>query len=483
MKTPILGGSYVAVSTNAACNRMVNLYPELNAEGGKEAGFLRKCPGLRLIATIGTGPIRGMIVLGDYLYVASGTEFYKVDSTLTAVKIADISGSGIVSMAASNYQIFLACNPDSYVYDVDNGSFVNLSFYDLNFPGARTVVYSAGYFIYCEPNTQKFWITNILDGTVTDPLDFTSAAGDPDNVQTIIVNHLELWIFGVNTIEVFYNSGAADFPFDRLQGAFNEIGCVAPYSPAKLDNDIFWLGGDPRGSGTVYRSNGYSGTRISTHALEWQFRNYPTLSDAIGDSYQQDGHLFYVLTFPTAGVTWVYDVATSTWHERGEWKPGIGKFSRHRANRICYFNRMNIAGDYENGKLYEIDPEYYKDDTGILKWLRSWRALAPGTDDLKGQLHHGLRIDCESGIGVDNGEGNDPQITLRWSDDGGHTWSDERLSAMGKIGNYYEKVLYRRLGQTKKLRDRVYEISSTDPVKIIINGASIEGVSLTDRKF
>lgn len=476
MKTPILGGSYVARSTNAACNRMVNMYPELNGEGGKEIGFLTKTPGLRLLTTVGTGAIRGMIVVGDYLYVASGTEFYKVDSSLTATKIADITGTGVVSMAASSYQIFVACNPDSYVYNVNDGTFTNLGILDPDFPGARTVAYSAGYFIYCEPSTQKFWVTNLLDGTITDPLDFSSAEGDPDNVQTIIVDHLELWVFGVNTVEVYYNSGAADFPYERLSGAFNELGCVAPYSPAKLDNGIFWLGGDIRGSGIVYRSNGYTGTRISTHALEWQLANYSTLSDAVGYSYQQDGHLFYVLTFPTADATWVYDVSTATWHERGEWKPSLNRFGRHRGNNSVYFNRLNIVGDYETGKLYSLDIDYYKDDTGISKWLRSWRVMAPSTDSLKGSTHHKLQIDCETGTVADLTL--TPEIILRWSDDGGHTWSNELKTSMGKTGEYFSKAVFRRLGSTKKLRDRVYEISGTDEVKVIINGAELGGVEL-----
>jgi hypothetical protein len=105
-------------------------------------------------------------------------------------------------------------------------------------------------------------------------------------------------------------------PLQRIQGAFNELGCAAPYSVAKMDNGLFWLGRDRRGEGIVYRANGYSGVRISTHAVEWQIQQYADMSDAIAYTYQQDGHSFYVLVFPSANTTWVYDAATQAWHER-----------------------------------------------------------------------------------------------------------------------------------------------------------------------
>jgi hypothetical protein len=66
-----------------------------------------------------------------------------------------------------------------------------------------------------------------------------------------------------------------------------------------------------------------------------------------------------------------------------------------------------------------------------------------------------------------------PQVMLRWSDDGGHTWSNEHWAQMGKVGQYFRRVFWRRLGMTLKLRDRVYEISGTDPVKIAIMGAEL----------
>jgi len=257
----------------------------------------------------------------------------------------------------------------------------------------------------------------------------------------------------------------------RIQGAFNEIGCAAPYSVAKLDNGLFWLGSDARGRGIVYRANGYTGQRISTHAIEWQIQEYGDISDAIGYTYQQDGHAFYVLIFPSAQTTWVYDVATQAWHERAGWDNGL--FVRHRSNCQVVYNDEIVVGDFENGNIYAFDLNVYSDNGDIQKWLRSWRALPTGQNDLKRSSQHALQIDCETGVGINNGQGSNPQIVLRWSDDGGHTWSNEHWTSMGKVGEYFRRAIYRRLGMTLKLRDRVYEVSGTDPVKIAIMGAQL----------
>ena len=140
----------------------------------------------------------------------------------------------------------------------------------------------------------------------------------------------------------WYDYGGPDFPLQRIQGAYNEIGCVAAYSVAKLDNGVFWLGADARGEGIVYRTNGYTGVRISTHAVEWQIQQYASMSDAVAYTYQQDGHAFYVLNFPTANTTWVYDAATQAWHERAGFVSGA--FTRQRANCQCNFNGTIIVG-------------------------------------------------------------------------------------------------------------------------------------------
>jgi len=538
LKTPILGGSYVARSINAADNRMVNLFAEAVPEGsgGKEAGFLLRCPGLRLLATVGDGPIRGLWVTNGVAYVVSGSEFYSLNTSWVATLIGTVSGTGPVSMADNGTQIFIACNPLSYIYNVSTLVFAQIT--DVDFPGAGSVGYLDGYFVFNEPDSQKFWVTSLLDGTSVDPLDFASAEGYPDNVIALIVDHREIFLFGTTSVEVWYDAGTPDFPLARIQGAFMEVGCEAAYSVAKLDNSVFWLGSDARGRGIVYRANGYTPARVSTNAVEYAIQSYGSISDAIGYTYQQDGHPFYVLIFPSAEATWVYDVSTQLWHERAGFENG--QFVRHRSNCQTSFNDEIVIGDYEDGRLYAFDLDVYADDDQIQKWLRSWRALPTGQNNLKRTAHHSLQLDAETGVGLnaypaydaedlateagdiivaefvqgylttqagdqlvtEAGDGNeplvtqvqpaedyngyaleteaytaapgyDPQVMLRWSDDAGHTWSNEHWNSMGKLGAYGTRTIWRRLGMTEKIRDRVYEVSGTDPVKIAIMGAEL----------
>ena len=473
MKTPILGSSYVARSVNAADNRMVNLFPEVIPEGGKEAGFLSRCPGLKFLQTVGTGPVRGLWAHqtnGSDFYVASGQQFFKLNSlTGTPTLLGTISGTGPVSIADNGTQLFIACNPRSYIYNEVLNTFAEIT--DIDFPGAVTVGYLDGYFVFNEPDSQKVWVTQLFEGTQVDPLDFASAEGSPDGLVGLIVDHREVWLFGTDSVEVWYDAGLADFPLARIQGAFNEIGCVAAFSIAKLDNGLFWLGTDARGQGIVYRANGYTGQRVSTHAIEYAIAQYGNLADAVAYTYQQEGHAFYVLSFPSANATWVYDVATQAWHERAGWDNGA--FTRHRSNCQCNFGGNIIVGDYENGNIYVFDLDVYADNSGIQKWLRSWRAIPTGQNNLKRSSQHNLQLDCEAGVGINSGQGSDPQVMLRWSDDGGHTWSNEYWQSIGKIGQYFKRCIWRRLGMTLKLRDRVYEVSGTDPVKIAIIGAEV----------
>ena len=538
MKTPILGQSYVARSVNAADARMVNLFPEVVTEG-EETGFLQRAPGLKFLQTVGTGPIRALWAHqtnGSDFYVVSGQSFYKLTgTTATPTFLGTVSGTGPVSIADNGTQIFLACNPDGFIYNEVTNVFAKIT--DLDFAGAVTVTYLDGYFVYNQPNSQIIWVSQLLDGSSVDPLDFASAEGSPDGVVALISDHRELWVFGTDSVEVWYDSGATDFPLTRIQGAFNEIGCVAPFSVAKLDNGLFWLGTDARGQGIVYRANGYTGVRVSTHAIEWQIQQYGNISDAVAYTYQQDGHAFYVISFPTGNATWVYDAATQAWHERAGFSNG--EFTRHRSNNQCNFGGTIIVGDYENGNIYQFDLETYADNNQPQKWLRSWRALMPGQNNFRRTSQHTLQLNAETGVGLnlypgydaedlitedgkeiiaeyaqvtistqagleltteanDNFEilgvntdledtngyiletnsypatpGYNPQAMLRWSDDGGHTWSNEHWSSMGKIGQYGSRTFWRRLGMTVKLRDRVYEVSGTDPVKIAITNAEL----------
>jgi len=474
MKTPILGSSYVTRSPNAADSRMVNLYPEVVPEGGKEPAYLSRCPGMVYLANMGTGPIRALWTQTNknVFYVVSGQEVYMldgVDATPELIGTMTDTGTDPVVIDDNGTEVFFACNPKAYIWNSVAETFAEVT--DADFPGAQSVAFLDGYFLVNKPDSQQIYASDIYDGTSWNALSFASAEGSPDGVVRIASMHKELWVFGHTTTEVWYDAATTPFPLAPIQGALIETGCAAPFSVAELDNTFFWLGGDSRGRGIVYKVNGYIPQRISTHAIEWQIQQYADITDAVAYTYQQEGHSFYVLNFPTANTTWVYDVATGAWHERANFMRGA--FVRHRGNCHCAFNGVPVIGDYNNGNIYKLDVDVYEDAVGTQKWLRSWRAIPTGQNNLKRTSHHSLQLDCETGVAPVSGQGDDPKMRLRWSDDGGHTWSNEHCLSMGKIGEYGKRVIWRRLGMTTKLRDRVYEVSGTDPVRITILGAEL----------
>lgn len=486
MKSPILGSSYVARSVNAADNRMVNLFPEIVPEGGKDPAFLQRCPGLTLFKTIaGNKPIRGMWSLYNVVYVVCGSSLYKMDvpnytpTLISGVSVITGGNSAPVSIADNGTQIMIVTNDgNGYIYDTSSTVFTPMvvGVY-ANYPGGTTVAFLDGYFVINKPNSQRVYVSALYDGTTWDATDFASAEGSSDYVVGIIVSHGELWVFGTNTTEVWYNAGTAGFPFAPIQGAFSETGCTSRYTIAKIDNSIYWLGSDSHGGSIIYKAVGYKGERASTHAVEWQIQQ-KDLTGASAYTYQQDGHSFYVLNTGASATidatTWVYDTVTQSWHERQSYDSGTASYARHWGNSQCVLIYtsgvlLTLIGDYEStGNIYYFDSTAYADNsTSPQKWIRSWRALPMGQNNLKRTAQHSLQLDCETGTAPDNWV-----VTLRWSDDGGHTWSNNHTVTV-TYNSYSQRIIWRRLGMTQKLRDRVYEVSSSDPAKIAIMGAEL----------
>lgn len=472
MREQFLGGHYMARSVNSSDNWMVNLYPETvpNASGGKDVGALYRCAGLTSLVTCGAGPVRGLWVLGGFLYVASGSTLYSVSTTWTATSIGTIAGSGPVFMADNGTQIFVSCTPTAYIYNTATAVFAQIT--DADFPGSGCVGYIDGYFVFNQPNTQKFWNTAINDGTNIDALDFASAEGAPDNLVALLVDHQEIWNFGGLSTEVWYNTGNTDNTFARIQGAIIEHGCAAPASVAKMDNSVFWLGADDRGQGILWRANGYTPVRVSDHSAEFAWSEFDTIADAVAYTYQDQGHAFYVISFPTGDQTWVLDAATNLMHRRAYRNTTTGDLTRHRSNCHAFFNAKHVVGDYSTGVLYSLDPTVYTDNGDPQVWIRRWRALPTGSNNLNRTFHHALEISAEMGVGTGaTGPTVDPQVLLRWSDDGGHTWSNGKSASLGRSGRYANMVRFNRLGTS---RDRVYELSSSAAVKITLIGAQLE---------
>lgn len=474
-----IGPSYTLQSVNVDCQRCVNMFPEMNDLGtGKEreVASLVPTPGLRLLVTLAESPIRGMWrASNDQFFVAAGTKFYRISSAWAATELGSLlTSSGPVSIADNGLHVVAVDGTYGYSWTIASSTFAQIT--DGDFEPADQVTYQDGYFLFNRAGTNEFAYSGINDITF-DPLDFGKAEGSPDNIVGISTHNQNVWLFGPQSTEVFYNSGDADNPFQRIQGAIISAGCSAPFSIGRIGGSIYWLGGDETGSAIVYRAQGYQAQRISTPAIESVIRE--TSSDDLELSrawtYQQGGHLFYCLNIPGAESTWVFDASTSLWHERTY--ANLWSQERHRAQCHALAYGENVVGDYVTGALYALDSAKYTDNgTPIIRT----RTAPHFSSALKNVSHHSFQLDLETGVGLDGAsttQGADPQAMLQWSNDGGHTWSNEKWVSIGKIGSFRQRAIWRRLGSA---RDRVYRVMISDPVKVVLIGAEIgveEGVA------
>lgn len=231
---------------------------------------------------------------------------------------------------------------------------------------ASTVCFLGGYFI-SDIGGGQWRVSDLYDGLQWDDLNKSTADASPDDLLAVISNHGELWLLGQSTTEVWYQSGIGNPPFARVAGGVLDYGCLARYSVAKGSNTIFWLGtiknntqGEPMG---VVMASGYTIRNITPPAIIAQWRSYTTLTDAWGYCYSEDGHDFYVITFPTDNATWAYDITTDSWSERSYYTGSAYSPGRHLANTYAYFDSKHYVGSYLNGKIYEMSKAYH-DDAG-----------------------------------------------------------------------------------------------------------------------
>lgn len=485
-RVALTGGAYTAKSLIANAQRCVNLYPENNPESSQAPTPVTHytTPGLVDIFRPARGCVRGEYrATNGALYVVIGNAVYFVDLVINYgyTFMGNITaGHTPVSMSDNGEVVVLVDGTSQgYWWPVGANNFPT-EFHeiaDVAFYGSTFVCYLDGWFVFNRPGTTQFYLSpNFWNGTDPfDPLYIASKIGGPDQIIAIAVIHRELWLIGQITSEVWYNEGNVDFPFARLPGVFLQHGMLRGWSIAQADVALFWLGRDPQGQSVVFKSANYGAQRISTHAIENAIQDYDVVSDAVGFCYQQEGHTFYVLTFPTADHTWVYDLATELWHER-TWTDESGVEHRSRVN--CAVNAYNkiICGDWENGKLYYWDLDEGTDAgdpivrrRGFPHLLKDGRRVSYDSIILDMQVgtppSADLSYTAQSSYLQDG-----PQVLLRWSDTRGASWGNTVAIAFGFTGDYERSLLLRNLGMA---RDRVFEVYWSFPYKTALQGAWI----------
>jgi hypothetical protein len=510
MRVPLTQGAYTARSVIAEAQRCVNLYGEKNPSDAEAPLTFYNTPGLSPLGTSPAAPGRGLYWANNgTLYYCAGSTLYSVSPSWVRTTLGTISSSsGLVSMSDNGttmvlvdgttrgYQVDLSTNDFSAISATDNAP-PPLGGGVYAFYGATRCDIVDGYMLFNQPGTRNFYST-YNNEIVFDALYFAAKNGYSDNLVTVIVSRREIWLLGERTTEIWYDAGAADFPFQLLPGPFIQHGCAAAYSVAQVDGAVFWLSQDQAGTNILARGEGYQAKRISTHALEQEWSTYSTTADAQGFCFQFGGHSFYQINFPTANRSWRWDEATGIWHEP-VYTDSNGTENRHRASCAAFAYGLNVMADWETGQLYSCSPNVYTDNGAPMYWRRGFPHMVQ--DGLQ-VIYPGFALDAEAatsantvdqpgpfplavpvGVPIDAGVAasgilagpapvsNAPQVMLRWSDTRGRTWGQPLAQSLGATGQYLTQAQWNRLGRA---RDRVFEVYGVIPGRLAINGAYLD---------
>ena len=467
----IAGPAYASTSRNVNAQTTINWYPELDTVDGKSQITLLPTYGTTsTTAQPGGGPIRGTIVHDGKMYIVSADELYSMDTTEAFTLEGTLNtNSGRVSMASNGTQgdqLMIVDGTDGWIYDSNADTFTQIG--DGDFPAnPETVSFMDTYFIVTLTNSSRFFISNSNDGTAWTATDFANAERSPDDLVNSMPNARELWLIGEFTSEVWYNSGAS-FTFDPYPNGYIEKGTPAQFSVAKVNNSVIWLTQDEHGKAQVVMTNGLQVNVISNDAIDSTFDGYAAISDAFGFTYQQAGHTFYQITFPTEDATWVCDLGLAlkdkniAWHQRRTGATSATK--RHVANTYTYFNQKHYVGDSKGSNIYFLDSTKFTDDgTNIIR-ERTGTHIHANRNRLR---FYKFEVEIEAGVGNTSDPGKDPSLALSWSNDN-LPFGNARQMSLGKKGQYATRLIEHHLGSA---RDRVFKIVSGDPVNVVLINA------------
>jgi Phage stabilisation protein len=490
LKTKFLGQAYQSRSPILASQTAINIFAEGTEGNSDEIGGFYGTPGL-LTKFTGAGSVRGLHAAADgKLYAVIGAYAWRIGKNFAGTNLGLIGGFGPVSIQDNGQQVSFAHQTGMSWVSFTGNTVASVA----NAPANGITSVMDDYLCFTDGTVglAAWGISALEDLSSIDPLDVATAEGAPDNLVSILCDHREVWLFGTSTTEIWSDTGAAFFPFERSPGGFIEQGCMAAQSPRQMDNSVFWLGQDKNGQGIVYRANSYIPVRISTHAMEFAINQYPRIDDAFGITYQEEGHSFYWLIFPSGNSSWCYDVATGGWHQRLWLSPNDGSLNRPRANCYAFFNGMHLVGDFENGKIYQMSLDVGTDDGADIYRERAFDLpdsemkrvrmdfleLKALTGDEQILLPQGAFQFGDFQPGAYQAAGPTlapPLIWLQISRDAGRRFGYQRIKTLSATGQTTARVRWRRAGTG---RDLVLRVATTMKNRVHWVGMNFRGEGL-----
>lgn len=469
-------GFYKAKSIIAGAQACKNLWGEKNQKGAPVEYTFYQRPGLKLLKGAGAASRCAYRSTDGRLFHVIGTEVYYMDTSFSYTFLGFIAAGVTMASMSDNGAVILLVDGTSAGYVINMTTLVMTAIVDDAFYGSTRVEYMDGWFVLNRPGTTQFYLSPIFwNGTdAFDPLDIADKIGGADKLQAAAANAGNIQLIGTLTTEIWYNAAGADFPFARVPSVFLEHGTPAPYSICQNDVGCYFLSQDDDGGCIFLKIAGYEAVRFSTHAIEAEISKYTDVTDCIGMTYQQEGHAFVRFTFPSADKTWVWDESQQMWHEQ-TWTDGDGLEHRHRAATTAYVYGKNVAGDWENGALYQEDASTFMDNlqTGSspIVYRRGFpHILNDGKRLSYSKFIVNMEVGSASGLlGI-----SEPLVSLRWSNTRGASWEAPVTTGMGATGEYGRWGTFWQLGLGQ---DRVFELFWSAPYKTALNGAFIETVA------
>lgn len=438
------------------------MYIEPQKDQDKASFVMYGTPGTTLFADLGANPCRGGRPVGSAAYVVHGSSLYSLNSAGVYTLLgALVSSAGRVGMTDNGTQLLIVDGTAGYIYNVLTGVFSTIG---APFPnGATTCTFLNGYFIVNRAGTGQFWWSNVYDGLTWNALQFATAESNPDNLIAVAADHGELLLFGDATIE-FWGASLDSSVWRRIGGAGIEWGLPAPWSLAKFGDGEIFLAKNRMGQFQVVVMSGYQVQPVSTPEVTKSLNDRTNIAGATAYSYLLDGHPFYQINF--SDKSYLYDGLSDAWSE-----VSTGAVpARHLGEIRFELQSVPYVSDYRTGKLYKVDASAYTDngDTIIREWITRHTF-----SDLDYISISELQVEFEAGVGLNTGQGLNPQCMLQVSKNGGHSWGNERWQSMGAQGAYTWRSVWYLLGVA---RDWLFKFRISDPVKVVvINGLMVAG--------
>ena len=469
------GPSYTAQSPIIDDELAMNCYCEISeSEGAATQKALLHTPGRKKFAGLPEGAVPyGFTVNGRTFFASSS--LWELDASGARINRGSLGAAPTLPtrITANETQLVVANNGDLFVLTLSDNTFAAVDMGQFNGP-VLTIDFLDGYIIAVLQDSHTFQQSNLEDATTWQGLNIATLSYFPDNIVSMICDHRQIQ-FSSAKKSVWYQNGGAGFPvFIPIgQGSFAEVGSAATFAMVQADETVYWLSQDERGALMAMRANGYNGERVSTHATELAWQQFKIAADAIGWTYQEYGHTFWVIYFPTANQTWCFDISQNLWHQRGFWVAANGTYIADRAMCHTFNFGKHLVGDWASGNVYELSSDFYDDDGAAIRGNRRSPTLSKDNEWL---YFEQIEFVMETGLApttpLVDGDGNPrpPQLMLRWSNDGGKTWSNTYYLSVGEIGEYRKRVIKRMLGRGRK---RVWDVAWTDPIAWRFNDALV----------